>query len=347
MSRARSTAASPFAWTTAVQVTLILGTILCLLYFLMRGIRHMADASVGQTPNAETFANPTPPIEDVDEATLATYTQVRKRTHAGIYDPFYARAYRELVDNHRTKALGFEIRDLQARTQLAEYGRKAVILDMGCGTGSHVRRLAQAKPAWMVYGLDQSRAMLDVAQSRLKPYRRKTRLIRGDFEDPDAFDANTFTHITCYYFSIYYAKQPATVFANAHKWLKPGGYLCVHVVDPERFDPVLDAANPLVGISLQKYMQPGERRTHSKVYFTNFVYKSDFVYDAKTRTGTFTEVFTHPKKQRVRTHTHTLSMVPHNTLIGKVRKAGFKLKHVTKMFEIGDEYEYLCYFQKT
>ena len=30
----------------------------------------------------------------------------------------------------------------QARTQLAEYGRKAVILDMGCGTGSHVRRLA-------------------------------------------------------------------------------------------------------------------------------------------------------------------------------------------------------------
>lgn len=332
-----------FTWTTSLHLTLILALILCLIYFLMRSIRNLAESTV----KSEGFANPSkPPIEDVDKKTLATYTKTHKKSHKDIYDSYYARVYRELVDNHRKKALTFEIQDMFDHTQLNEYGRKAVILDLGCGTGSHVRKFAQRKPQWMVYGLDQSRAMLDVAQSRLQNYRRKTRLIRGDFEDPEVFDANTFTHITCYYFSIYYANDPKNVFTNVHRWLKPGGFFCIHIVDPERFDPVLDAANPLIGISLQKYMQPGERRTYSKVYFNNFVYKSDFDYNPKTRKAVFTEVFTHPKKQRVRKHTHSLNMVPHNTLIGKVRKAGFKLKHVTKMYEIGDEYEYLCYFQK-
>ena len=74
MSRTRPAPASRFAWTTAVQVTLILGVTLCLLYFLMRGIRHLADTSA-HAAAAETFANPTPPIDDVDEATLAVYTQ--------------------------------------------------------------------------------------------------------------------------------------------------------------------------------------------------------------------------------------------------------------------------------
>ena len=91
-----------------------------------------------------------------------------------------------------------------------------------------------------------------------------------------------------------------------YSWLRPGGYFAVHVVDPRRFDPVLDAANPLVGISLQRYMT--ERKTDSTVIFNKFIYKSQFEYDKDTQKATFRESFIYPKEKRVRAHVHTLEM---------------------------------------
>ena len=36
-------------------------------------------------------------------------------------------------------------------------------------------------------------------------------------------------------------------------WLMPGGYLIVHLVDRESFDPILPPGNPLYVVSPQKY----------------------------------------------------------------------------------------------
>lgn len=326
----------------ALQATFVLAFLLCAVYLVVRTTGQLAARA-----DAETFANPGPraSVEDVDDATLATFASSHKRSFPSMYDSYYAKVYRQLFDKERLKSINFELADLYERTKLEEYGRKAVFLDLGCGTGGHTVRLVRSKPEWTVYGLDQSRAMLDETQARVKKdLRRKVRLIQGDFEDPDTFPVGKFTHVMCYHFTIYQSKRPETVFANVHRWLQPGGYFCLHLVDAERFDPVPRAANPLVGLSLQKYMDT--RRTHAKVYFTNFVYRSDFAYDPKTHVGKYTEVFVHPKERRVRKHTQTLRMHPHNATIDRVRKAGFKLKHVTKMFEIGDDYQFLCYFQK-
>ena len=332
-----------------VQTAFVVIVLVVILYCIVQFVKRLSSSELS-TNTHEGFGNhpggATNGLKDVDPKELAKYSKSHKKTRDEIYDKFYANVYRELIDKFRRKGIQFEIHDMINRTKLPEYGSRAVFLDLGCGTGSHIVELARRKLKWMIYGLDQSTSMLNHVQGRVKKYRGKTRLIQGDFEEPDLFPADKFTHVYCYYFSIYYAKQPKKVFQNVHTWLKPGGYFCVHVVDPERFDPVLDAANPFLGVSLQKYMKPGTRRTNSKVYFNNFIYKSDFNYDPKTHDGSYTEEFIHPKKRHIRKHTHTFKMMPHNRLIGNIRRAGFNLKHITKLYERGDNYEYLCYFQK-
>ena len=55
----------------------------------------------------------------------------------------------------------------------------------------------------------------------------------------------------------------------------PGGYLIVHLVDRESFDPILPPGNPLYVVSPQKYAK--ERITKTKVHFNDFIY-SDMKY---------------------------------------------------------------------
>ena len=53
------------------------------------------------------------------------------------------------------------------------------------------------------------------------------------------FPADTFTHITCLYFTIYYIKDKRLFFENCFKWLKPHGVLVIHLVNMNKFDPIL------------------------------------------------------------------------------------------------------------
>ena len=55
------------------------------------------------------------------------------------------------------------------------------------------------------------------------------------------------------YFVIYYQKDITKLSDNCYKWLKRGGQLIIHLVNPEKFDPILEPASPFPAFSLQKY----------------------------------------------------------------------------------------------
>ena len=57
-------------------------------------------------------------------------------------------------------------------------------------------------------------------------------------------------------------------------WLMPGGKLIVHLVDRDKFDPILPPGNPLYIVSPQKYAK--ERITKTKITFNEFLYNSNF-----------------------------------------------------------------------
>ena len=80
----------------------------------------------------------------------------------------------------------------------AKSPRGTTILDIGCGTGHHVGKFTEQ--GFNTLGLDISNAMITQAKS-IYP--------NGNFQQGDAlnssiFSFNTFTHILCIYFTIYY-----------------------------------------------------------------------------------------------------------------------------------------------
>lgn len=358
------------SWSTAIQLCVV---IVLLLFVTVLIMRCMVRLTARPSAAREAFANPSghpgitrhdpnapEPITDVSADMLATYASDHRSTPATIYDDKYTKLYRRIVDEPKAKLVEFEVEDLQQRTKLKEYGSKAIVVDVGCGTGVHLDLLATELPDAQLYGIDLSPDMLSAARQRLRPHGGRVRLMEGDLNDREALYEGMCTHLVCYYFSFNYAKSSRTFFENARRWLQPNGYVCVHLVDPHKFDPVPEVANPVRGISLQRYFT--KRKTDAKIILNrshngadgvsvshrsrNRIYKCNFEHKPKTRSAVFTEEIIDPAARHVRRHTTTLHMPHHEAVVQAARKAGFRLRHVTPLLEIGDEYEYLCYLQR-
>jgi hypothetical protein len=72
-------------------------------------------------------------------------------------------------------------------------------------------------------------------------------------------------------------KDKMRFFKNCFDWLMPGGYLILHLVNREQFDPILPPGNPLMLVSPQRYAK--KRITTTRVKFTDFNYHADFQLD--------------------------------------------------------------------
>jgi SAM-dependent methyltransferase len=195
-----------------------------------------------------------------------------------VYDDFYANIYDYLVFNNIKNA--YEIGEIVNKTSADE---TSVILDVGCGTGHHVDELSQKN--LKVLGIDISPSMIQKAKENF-PSRDFS---VGNALDSSQFNGGAFTHILCLYFTIYYFPDKRRFFDNCMDWLMPGGHLVVHLVDREKFDPILPPGNPLYVVSPQKYAK--QRITSTKITFNDFVYNSDFKFDKGSNMATFEEKF--------------------------------------------------------
>jgi len=92
------------------------------------------------------------------------------------------------------------------------------VLDVGCGKGHHVRALQQQGIQAM--GIDTSQAMIKACKKY--PYD----FLVGDAQNMSLFSEDTFTHILCMYYTIYYMKDKKKFFENAHLWSR---FLIVHM----------------------------------------------------------------------------------------------------------------------
>ena len=194
-----------------------------------------------------------------------------------IYDEFYADIYDYLVFNAVKN--DYEVGAIINNTSPNE---KSIIADIGCGTGHQVSSLSEKNLE--VIGIDISPYMIEKAKQNF-PYNN---FRTGDALDGFLFRDVSLTHVLCLYFTIYYMKDKMRFFYNCMNWLMPGGYLIVHLVDKDKFDPILPPGNPLYIVSPQKYAK--ERITKTKITFNDFVYESNFQLDGQD-VATFDEKF--------------------------------------------------------
>ena len=254
------------------------------------------------------------------------------KTGDAIYDDFYANIYDYLVFN--VVKNDYEIGIIKNSTQP---GETSIIADIGCGTGHHVRNLSSQN--LNVIGIDISPSMIAKAKEEFP---------QGDFRvgnalDNGLFKFNSLTHILCLYFTIYYFQDKRHFFDNAMDWLMPGGWLIVHLVDRETFDPILPPGNPLFIVSPQKYAK--ERITKTKIHFNDFIYESNFNLEKDKDLATFDEKFKF-ENGKVRKQQQKLYMEDTSTIVNMAQDCGFILQSKVDLVKCAYENQYLYIFVK-
>lgn len=263
---------------------------------------------------------------------MITNDKILIKTGDAIYDDFYASIYDHLVFSGAKN--NYEIGTI---INISNPVKASVIADIGCGTGHHVKLLSEKN--LNVIGIDKSPYMIEEAKRKFPGGEFKI----GDALNHGLFQQNSLTHILCLYFTIYYMKDKQQFFNNAISWLQPGGYLFVHLVDRETFDPILPPGNPLYIVSPQKYAK--ERITSTKVTFNDFVYSSDFKLDKDKDIAIFDEKFKF-NDGHIRKQEQVLYMEDTSAIINQAQNSGFILQSKSDMVKCGYDRQYLYVFVK-
>ncbi|MFN4081156.1 MAG: class I SAM-dependent methyltransferase [Saprospiraceae bacterium] len=106
-------------------------------------------------------------------------------------------------------------------------GQKTVLVEVGCGTGRNLRRLAKKHPMLYLHGVDMSRDMLDKAHRAISRYTRRAFLhgmaygsaATPPYEAPDIV-------LFSYSLTMFNPGWEAAI-EQAYQELKPGGWIAV------------------------------------------------------------------------------------------------------------------------
>jgi len=244
-----------------------------------------------------------------------------------IYDDFYVDIYDHLVFNKLKD--DYEIGAINNKTSP---NSKSVILDVGSGTGHHVGKLAQNN--LNVTGIDNSASMVAKAKLNYPNYK----FINGDVLDISNFNNNQFTHILCLNFTIYHFEDKMKFFYNCMEWLMPGGTLIIHIVNREKFSPILPLESPLYVVSSNKDSR--DNITKTKITFNDFVYSSNFELESEKNIATFHEKFKF-NNGKTRKQEHILYMNSDDDIINMSQEAGFLIQSKVDLLDCGYDSQYL------
>ena len=245
-----------------------------------------------------------------------------------IYDDFYADIYDRLVFNRLKN--DYEIAQIR---KLIDPATKTKILDIGCGTGHHVAKLSYGDNTTII-GIDQSSSMVKKSQQNYPSLKFEVK----DATDTHSFISNSFTHILVLYFTIYYFERKDLFLTNCMDWLMPGVRIVLHLVDKQKFDPMIPSGNPLYVVSPQKYAP--KRITKTKVTFNNFIYNSNFKTDQKENISIFEEKFTFPTGHS-RKQEHSLFIEDTEKILKFALDLGFIIEGKINLAACGYEFQYL------
>ena len=260
-------------------------------------------------------------------------------------DDFYNDNYEKI---HKPKTHLLEQIDLILKT--TQVSLEDTILDIGSNTGYVVNELTQR--GYNIYGLTSSPQLSDYCKTKYPD----TIVKAGDLLNPMEYDKAIFTHIFALYYTIYNFKDKVTVFRNCYSWMKPGGYLVIHLVDVQKFDITTPIAKDVIFGSIQKQRNAQNaqkeirRMTEYEVDFIDMNYKSSYNFNNVASTNEVIVIETMQDKitNKIRQNEKTLYMESIPELLRIAQQCGFIAKSTLKLKDIlDDEYQYLYVLERT
>jgi ubiquinone/menaquinone biosynthesis C-methylase UbiE len=203
---------------------------------------------------------------------------------------FFNEAYHLLYHPFLSEAQ--TMRDADGMLGLLSLPQGSSILDVGCGWGRHA--LALAKRGYQVTGLDQSEALLKIAQEQMREQESNVQWIRGDMRHlpwTNRFRAviNVFSS-----FGLFEEEENLFVLQQMHHALEPGGLLLLEVLQLSRvvraFSPggVIRGNNGLLVVEERTFdLRTSRYQVHDIVLFPDGVRRE---YPHSLRIYTLTEL---------------------------------------------------------
>lgn len=248
-----------------------------------------------------------------------------------IWTKFYCSIYDSLMlDNTKND---YEIREIIHTTKM---NKSSKVLDIGCGTGHHVNMLT--KRGIDTIGMDSSIEMIKRAEKNFPD----CKFHNSDVMHSGQFGQGEFTHCLMLFMTPYYIQDKKAAFHNVYSWLKPGGFMVIHLVNRDKFDPRIEAADPLYQVNPQRFSK--ERITKSFVKFNDFQYKGEFIDDGSS--SKYIETMKQDDGSKAIRNEHNYHMEKQSEIIKKAKSVGFKLKGKVNMSPCQYPYEYLYVFEK-
>ena len=249
-----------------------------------------------------------------------------------VFDQFYSSVYDALVFNQVKN--DFEIGEIINVTSPTS---QSIILDIGSGTGHHVGKLVES--GLTAYGIDKSPSMIAKAKDNYPSGHFRL----GAAEDALLFESDSVTHILCLGLTIYSIKDKRSFFQNCFNWLVPGGYLALHLVNRDRFDPVLPVGNKLDIFNPQQFSTQRVMDTRAK--FDDFEYKGQFEIFPNDL-ARYKEIFIDDRSKVVRQNNHIYYMQPQKKILAEAQDCGFIQTAQIDLLNAGYDYQFIYILQK-
>ena len=241
------------------------------------------------------------------------------------------------------------------------------ILDLGCGTGNHIKWWKEMWPDSIVTGMDISPEQLSVAREK----HSHVDIIRGSYLENGVWENDKFDMIVCMYAAGQYTDATHVLFRNVYKWLKPGGIFVFHGLDPDRLYDGCDKTGGFAALPTKSdqndrcYIRfPGlvysgwwsKKNTFSNwMRYNETFQKSDGTewplnWDVSNKVGD-TVPLGLTKYRDLTTNAHSLYLLPPSRIIQIGREIGFtdaKKNPSTGIKDWGDHgtEEYFIFFEK-
>jgi SAM-dependent methyltransferase len=271
--------------------------------------------------------------KDVKEG-LSFQKSFTEKTGDNIYDDFYVSIYDDLFYSE-TKNTFEENQIIKFTTPT----KNSNILDVGSGTGHHVNDFTNK--GYKICGIDKSNEMVKYSREKYPSINVK----QGDVLNSIQYSQNTFTHILCLYFTIYYINDKRTFFSNCSLWLRPGGYLVLHLVNRDTFDAVVPAGET------SNSSNSSQRQTNTNIAFNDFTYKAQFnprsdVLNNNSKQNNNITIFKETIKDKngsIRQNTHKLFMPTQREILNMAKDSGFIVLEKINLSDCnyGDQYIYV------
>jgi SAM-dependent methyltransferase len=247
------------------------------------------------------------------------------------YDDFYASIYKKI--NFDILKNEYEVGSIVNSTQPTS---SSLILDIGSGTGEHVNKFN--KKGFNAIGLDKSQSMINIASEEYPDFE----FINGDVINNMIFSPHSFTHITCFNYTLYEIDNKLAFFNSCYEWLKPGGFLIVHIVNKNNFTPEFNKADPL---KIRSNTQLGnEANKANKINFEDITYKKLFNIEKNKNETEMTEIFK-DSNNKVRKHIQKIQIPSKNEILNKAKQIGFIEDSIINLNAVNynNEYLYILY----